>query len=164
MPYVPLEIYAVKSSKSVTTLALAKEAGEDSDLFLLTGGAAPMAVILTGMYAGRGFELANMRSDLNLVVEGIEILVDPTTTFRPAYVKEPVGAIHLANGVSAISYLTKDRHGFDKVQIARFNDPQTVELSGTGEAIGFKSWRIVKRFKDEVISLLDFSSTLAGDR
>lgn len=131
---------------------------------LLTGGAAPLAVILTGAHAGQAFDLANLRSGLNLVCEDIEIVVDPATLFRPAYVQEPIGAIHLANGITAISCLIKDRYGFKSVQLVRFNAPQIGEPDDMGETIGFKSWRIVKRFKDEVVALLDFDSTLTGDR
>lgn len=163
MPYIPTSFFRFGVASGVKTLAYFVAKG-GSEGFLLTGGPEPLIMYLQGDRAGWAFPTMNMQSASGLIYEDIEIEVEPSTIYQPAYVEEPVGALIVTDTSMGINYLRQSRHSFTELGIAYLSDDRTDTSPTDNGSIGFKGWRIVKHVEDRTIELFKFEATKVADR
>ncbi|PZU09943.1 MAG: hypothetical protein DI606_13420 [Sphingobium sp.] len=163
MAFFPAQLFTVKPCSEVREIALAKEIRDDSDLLLLTGDTSHLGIVLTGSYAGRGYGMADIRSDAHLICEGVEFEVDLDSAFQPAFIRQPAGALNLSASGLSISFIKKDGHGFDKLMLSKFGE-QNGSTTTKDDSVGFTSWRLIKRVGDQVYPLFEFKAAKVADR
>jgi hypothetical protein len=164
MTYCPAAIYNLRYPDDVKKVALARGLDEKDQFYLLTGGARPMLVHLTGQYAGHGFEVQNASRKPLLIVEDVEFEIDPESIYKLAHVQEPIGAFIITDTCRGITVERGNPGGLTDVVDVYFDDPHDGSCRpGTAEA-GFKKWRVIKRVNEQTIELLSFEASRTGDR
>lgn len=164
MTYLPTELLTVVDACNIKSVAIGRTADEISPWYLFTGGIHPMIVHLTGEYAGKGFELNSFNSKPMLLFDEVEFEVDRNSLFRSAAIQEPIGALLLSGLATGIIVQRTDRTGFSEAITVYFNDPHDGSCSSNIEEFGFKNWRAVKRFGDQIFEVLKYQSTEMADR
>jgi hypothetical protein len=158
MTYLPAANVRFEDLTAVKGLALARPLGGSDAYLLLTGDETGHAFFMSGDSKGRGYPASEFRAEYAMIIEGVEIELDLDSSFRPAYVDQPVGAMRMIEGRIGLGFLSRGDGWNDRIQHVGINGCDIKTERQTEEAIGFSRWRVVKAQGSERIVIATFEA------
>ncbi|WP_156348859.1 hypothetical protein [Sphingomonas sp. Leaf230] len=161
MPYMQTGSFVIKTIRVISISAIVLQVGARKNSYLVTGASPSMVVRLDGDTEGSAFELANAGNVSGLSFEEILFEVDLDSSFQPAMVEQPLGALVMHDGGMYIIATTRSQHGFEDAALFPIGKA-TARPSGAAE-VGFTKWRAVKVLGSERVEILKFEATKKAD-
>jgi hypothetical protein len=161
MPYTQTGSFDVKAVRVISGLGIVLQVGARKNSYLITGASPSMVIRLDGDTEGTAFELANAGNASGLSFQEIVLEVDLDSSFQPAMVEQPLGALVMHDGGMYIIATTRSQHGFEDAALYPISNA-TARPSGAPE-VGFTKWRAVQELGGERIEIFKFEATKKAD-
>lgn len=158
MKYLPADAIRLGNLKTVASKALAKPLGGSDAYLLLTGGDTNHVFFMSGDSKGRGFPAEDMRTETAMIIEGIEIEVDVESSYRPAYIEQPIGSVRVAGSSLGLGFVSPGHGTFDELQHVGFDAASVTVSSPDRAAIDFTRWRVIKSVGTERLVLAEYEA------
>lgn len=161
MTYTPTSAFRIAILREVGATAIALHAGTRDSSYLLTGAPQPMAIRLNGDMEGSAFDLANAGNGKGMVFSDISLEVDISSSFHPALVGQPLGALVMHSGGLFVIAATRSGSGFDDAGMHPIGE--AARRPSDAPELGFTKWRAVQMRSGEPFEIFAYEATKLGD-